>query len=68
MNTAAPTQTLRSTAIAAMRLNGFEPEFSSAVMREVRSLNDPSDNPLPAGCHDLRELSWSSVDNRESRD
>jgi exoribonuclease-2 len=51
-----------------MRLNGFEPEFSSAVMREVRSLDDPSDNPLPAGCHDLRGLAWSSVDNRESRD
>jgi exoribonuclease-2 len=51
-----------------MRLNGFEPEFSSAVMREVRSLDDPSDNPLPTGCHDLRKLAWSSVDNRESRD
>jgi exoribonuclease II len=68
MSTAAPPQTLRTTAVAAMRLNGFEPEFSSAVMREVRSLNDPSDNPLPAGCHDLRGLPWSSVDNRESRD
>jgi exoribonuclease-2 len=51
-----------------MRLNGFEPEFSAAVMHEVRSLDDPSDNPLPAGCHDLRGLPWSSVDNRESRD
>lgn len=61
-------QTLRSTALAAMRQNGFEPEFSSAVMREVRSLNDPSDNPLTAGCHDLRGQPWSSVDNRESRD
>jgi exoribonuclease-2 len=51
-----------------MRLNGFVPEFSAAVMREVRALDDPSDNPLPAGCHDLRGLAWSSVDNRESRD
>jgi exoribonuclease-2 len=51
-----------------MRQNGFEPEFSAAVIREVRSLADPSDNPLPAGCHDLRGLAWSSVDNRESRD
>jgi exoribonuclease-2 len=51
-----------------MRQNGFEPEFSAAVMHEVRSLDDPSDNPLPAGCHDLRGLPWSSVDNRESRD
>jgi exoribonuclease-2 len=68
MSTAAPTQTLRSTAVAAMRQNGFEPEFSAAVMHEVRSLADPSDNPLPDGCHDLRGLLWSSVDNRESRD
>src|SRR5258705_10182404 len=63
-----PVQTLRSAAVTAMRQNGFEPEFSSEVMREVRSLDDPSANPLPAGCHDLRDLLWSSVDNRESRD
>jgi exoribonuclease-2 len=48
--------------------NGFEPEFSQNVMREVRSLNDPSDDPLPAGTRDLRSLPWSSIDNRESRD
>src|SRR6202140_1011234 len=63
-----PTQTLRSTAVAAMRLNGFEPDFSPEVMREVRSLDDPSNDPLPTGCGDLRALPWSSVDNRESRD
>jgi exoribonuclease-2 len=51
-----------------MRQNGFDPEFSAEVMREIRSLNDPSNDPLPAGCHDLRHLPWSSVDNRESRD
>jgi len=51
-----------------MRQNGFEPEFSAEVMREIRSLNDPSNDPLPHGCHDLRHLLWSSVDNRESRD
>ena len=68
MLSALPTQTLRSTAVAAMRLNGFEPDFSPAVMREVRSLDDPSNDPLPTGCGDLRALPWSSVDNRESRD
>src|SRR6266404_636756 len=68
MQSAPPTQTLRSTAVAAMRQNGFEPEFSAEVMREIRSLNDPSNGPLPHGCHDLRHLLWSSVDNRESRD
>jgi exoribonuclease R len=63
-----PTQTLRSAAVAAMVQNGFEPEFSPAVMREVRSLDDPSNNPLPPDRRDLRALPWSSVDNRESRD
>src|ERR1700686_4165563 len=63
-----PTQTLRSTAVAAMRLNGFEPDFSPEVMREVRSLDDPSNDPLPTGCGDLRALPLASVDNRESRD
>src|SRR5258705_13622131 len=63
-----PVQTLRSAAVTAMRQNGFEPEFSSEVMREVRSLDDPSDNPLPSGVRDLRSLLWSSIDNRESRD
>jgi exoribonuclease-2 len=48
--------------------NGFEPDFSPEVMREVRSLEDPSDDPLPAGTRDLRALAWSSIDNRESRD
>ncbi|MDB4870246.1 MAG: rnb, partial [Gemmatimonadales bacterium] len=61
-------QTLRSAAVAAMVKNGFEPEFSPAVMSEVRSLDDPSDNPLPPGVRDLRGLPWSSIDNRESRD
>ncbi|MDB4871669.1 MAG: rnr 1 [Gemmatimonadales bacterium] len=66
--TSPPIQTLRSAAVAAMVKNGFEPEFSPAVMSEVRSLDDPSDNPLPAGVRDLRGLPWSSIDNRESRD
>ena len=48
--------------------NGFEPEFSPAVMSEVRSLDDPSDNPLPPGVRDLRSQPWSSIDNRESKD
>jgi exoribonuclease-2 len=62
------TQTLRSAAVAAMVKNGFEPEFSPAVMSEVRSLDDPADNPLPQGVLDQRALPWSSIDNRESRD
>jgi exoribonuclease-2 len=68
MTNPSPTQTLRGAAVAAMVKNGFEPEFSPAVMSEVRSLDDPSDNPLPPGVRDLRGLPWSSIDNRESRD
>src|ERR1700704_2334444 len=64
----APPLNLRGAAVAAMVKNGFEPEFSPEVMREVRSLDDPSDNPLPADTRDLRSLAWSSIDNRESKD
>src|SRR5688572_27173479 len=63
-----PRETLRTAAVAAMLKHGFEPHFSPAVMREVRSLDDPSNDPLPSGVRDLRSLYWSSVDNRESRD
>src|ERR1700694_6316659 len=68
MTSPRPTQTLRNAAVAAMVKNGFEPDFSPEVMREVRSLDDPSDDPLPAGTRDMRALPWSSIDNRESRD
>ena len=51
-----------------MRQHGFEPEFSQAVMREVRDLDVRSDNPLPQDVRDMRADPWSSVDNRESRD
>jgi ribonuclease R len=63
-----PKETLHSAAVAAMLQHGFEPHFSAAVMREVGSLDDPSNDPLPPGVHDLRSLLWSSIDNRESRD
>lgn len=59
---------LRTAAADAMRQNGFEPDFSDAVMREVAQLNDPADDPLPGDVRDLRALPWSSIDNRESRD
>lgn len=63
-----PAPNLRGAAAAAMRKHGFEPEFPAAVIREVRSLDDPSGDPAPAGALDMRKLLWSSVDNRESRD
>ncbi len=60
--------TLRTAATAAMRKHGFDPEFSPAVMAEVRALDDPSNDPAARGVTDLRHLPWSSIDNRESRD
>lgn len=63
-----PTPNLRAAAAAVMAENGFEPEFSPAVMREVARLHEPPESALPSGVRDMRKLLWSSVDNRESRD
>jgi exoribonuclease-2 len=51
-----------------MRSNGFEPDFSAEVMREVASLEAPAIDRLPRDIRDLRALPWSSIDNRKSRD
>ena len=63
-----PNVHLRTTAAAAMRSNGFEPEFSAEVMREVASLGDGMDDARARDARDMRALPWSSIDNRESRD
>jgi exoribonuclease R len=55
---------LRATARRAMTENGFVPDFPPEVQREVAALAETT----PAGVPDLRELAWSSIDNRESRD
>ena len=68
MNKPATAPNLRSAAEAAMRANGFDPVFPPEVMRQVGSLDDPSDDALPAGTRDMRALPWSSIDNRSSRD
>lgn len=68
MDSPSPALSLSGAAAAAMRENGFEPDFSPAVMREVSMLNEVAADSLPAGVRDLRALPWSSVDNRESRD
>jgi len=62
------TDNLAAAAAAAMRAHGFEPEFSLAVIHEITTLDDQSDDPIPAGALDLRALPWSSIDNRSSRD
>lgn len=48
--------------------NGFEPEFSAAVFEQLNQISkqgEPEPNP---SVRDLRELLWSSIDNRSSRD
>ncbi len=51
-----------------MRQHGFEPEFPPAVIREMRLLDNRANAQAPAGLRDLRNLPWSSIDNRQSRD
>src|SRR5689334_12891474 len=63
-----PPVNLRATAEQVMTENGFEAVFSSAVMQEVQQIDEPSPAKLPEGIRDLRQLLWTSIDNRESRD
>lgn len=58
---------LRDAAYRAMLENGFQPEFSPEVRREVSALRDPTQSPDPR-IRDMRSLLWSSIDNRESKD
>jgi len=52
-----------------MLANGFQPDFPPDVQREVADLDrtviDAAAKNIP---RDLRQLLWSSIDNRESRD
>jgi exoribonuclease-2 len=60
---------LRAMARQAMTDEGFAPDFSRDVEKEVQALNETS---VMAGvedeARDLRALLWSSIDNQESRD
>lgn len=58
---------LRDAAHQAMLENGFTPEFSAEVHREVSALRDPTRSPSHS-VRDMRALLWSSIDNRESKD
>ena len=48
--------------------HGFEPEFSPAVIAEVRALDDNPEESRQPETRDLRSLLWSSIDNPQSRD
>jgi exoribonuclease-2 len=45
---------------------GFQPDFPAQVVAEINAINTPS--PAATGSKDLRQLLWSSIDNRDSRD
>lgn len=52
----------------AMRVNGFEPEFSDAAIEQLDKIKTAKEKPFYAGIDDLRNLLWSSIDNASSRD
>jgi exoribonuclease R len=68
MKPRATTVDLARLAVEEMIEHGFKPEYPPEAHREVERL---ARRPAPTtrdGRHDLRELLWSSVDNRTSRD
>ena len=58
---------LAELATIAMRERGLEPEFSSAVRRQVEALVPPTEAELLAAA-DLTALPWCSIDHDDSRD
>ena len=59
---------LRDAARQAMLENGFNPDFSPEVRREVSAMREPTGRSTQGAIRDLRSLLWSSIDNRESKD
>ncbi|MEP6788303.1 MAG: RNB domain-containing ribonuclease [Acidobacteriota bacterium] len=48
--------------------NGFEPEFSDAVIEQLNQIKNAGEPKPDASIKDLRTLLWSSIDNATSRD
>lgn len=48
--------------------NGFEPEFSSAVAKQVKEIEAKREPELTQNIKDLRDTLWSSIDNKTSMD
>src|SRR3954470_1046689 len=61
------TPDLHAIARRAVEDAGFEPDFPAEVERELSESKIVSVEPGP-DVRDMRELLWSSIDNRESRD
>lgn len=58
---------IRAAAHGAMKVQGFEAEFSPAVMKETERAKAPTVASHPTVL-DLRTLLWSSIDNDSTRD
>ena len=48
--------------------NGFEPEFSAAVLDQLNQIKTKGEPSPYSSIKDLRSLLWSSIDNASSRD
>jgi exoribonuclease-2 len=60
---------LRELARRAVTEAGFDPDFPAEVASELAEIERAGNRAAPdASVRDLRELLWSSIDNRESRD
>jgi len=58
---------LKRIARQAMVDRGLEPDFSRDVLTELSAIRGPAPVPAP-GLRDLRDRSWCSIDNDDSRD
>src|SRR6185295_8421113 len=47
---------------------GFEPDFPAPVTTEVRSMAEGATIGANSGVEDLRDLLWSSIDDKKTRD
>ena len=65
-----PTFDFYKKARAEMIREKFQPDFPAPVITEVKAVSSapPSGDGRACPCRDLRNLLWSSIDNRESRD
>ena len=59
------TPDLHRIAREAVRAAGFEPDFPADIARELEGLREAQ---AGAGVRDMRDVLWSSIDNKESRD
>ena len=48
--------------------NGFEPDFPMGVEEQIRKLESEPPASSASDIRDLRELLWSSIDNKSSKD